>query len=86
MVETETPAKDHSQAVPRSLCTNVADVQLGLQVDPKQLKWGISQKLLHVGVICFPNWVALTDLRERGCAKVGGCRELKLLRGEGKVI
>ena len=43
-----------------------ADVQLGLRVDPEQLEWGLSQKLLPVCGIGSSSWAALFGLNGRG--------------------
>jgi hypothetical protein len=46
--DTEPPTKEHTRGETRPPCTYVADVQFGLHVGPKQLKQGLSQKLLPV--------------------------------------
>jgi hypothetical protein len=57
------PTKKHTRAGPRPPHSCVTDVQLGLQVGPKQLKWGLAQKLLpvcgmfyHLGCLVWPQW------------------------------
>ena len=58
----EPPTKEHTQAGPRSPCTYVTDVQLGLHVVPEQLEQGLSQKLLPVCEICSSSWATLSGL------------------------
>jgi hypothetical protein len=65
--ESEPQTKEHIWAGPRSPCTYVADVKLGLHVGPKQLEQGLSQKLLSVCGTCS-SWAALSGLSGRGYA------------------
>ena len=95
--ETEPPTKEHTQAELRPLHTNVADVQLGLHVGPKQLEQGLSQKLLPIRGICSSSsssWAALSGLSGRGYVRpqrgliVPGSGDTQggdhMLRGEGE--
>ena len=60
--ETESPTKEHTQAGPRPPHSYVADVQLSLHVDPKQLERGYPKSCcLSVGY-AFSSWAALTGL------------------------
>ena len=58
----------HIQAECRLLHTCVADINLGLHVDPEKLEQGLSQKLLPVCGICSSSWVALSGFNGRGYA------------------
>ena len=58
----EPPTKEHTQAGPRPPHTHIADVQLGLHVGPKQLEWGLPQKLSHVHGTWSTSWAALSGL------------------------
>ena len=73
--ETEPPTKE--QTGPRFPCTyDVADVQVRLHVDPKQLEWALSQKLL---LTCGISPISF--------AEVSGWRDIPgryLLRGKGE--
>jgi len=53
------------RAEPRPPHTYAAGVQLGLQVSSKQLKQGLSLKLLPVCGIHFPNWAVFSGLGGR---------------------
>lgn len=46
--ETQLPTREHTWAGPRPSHTDVADVKPDLRVGPKQLEYGLSQKLLPV--------------------------------------
>jgi hypothetical protein len=47
--------------------TYVADVQLGLHVDPEQLEQELAQKLSPVHGICSSSWAAVSGLSGREC-------------------
>ena len=57
---TEFPTKEHAETGPRPSHSCVADVQLGLHVDPKQLEQWLWQKLLPAHGICSSSWDALS--------------------------
>ena len=57
----------------------VADVKLGLHVDPKQLERGISQKMLPVCAIYSYSCAALSGFSGRGSAQP--CRDSKWQSG-----
>ena len=64
--ESEPPTKEHTQAGPRSPCTYVADVHLGLHVGPEQLEQGLFQKrsCLYVRGILLASLPWLTSVGE----------------------
>ena len=64
--ESEPPTKEHTQAGPRSPCTYITDVQLGLHVGLEPLKPSLSQKLLPVHGIYSSSWAALSGLNGKG--------------------
>jgi hypothetical protein len=91
--EIEPPIKEKTWAGPSTPLTYVADVQLGLHVNPEQLEQWLSQKLMPVSEIYSSSWAAylasvgkdVPSPTESGYARVGeyaGC-SLWLRRGEG---
>jgi hypothetical protein len=64
--ESELPTENHLWAGPRPHYSCVADVQLGFHVGPKQLEWGLTQKLLPICGICSTTWAALSGLSGKG--------------------
>jgi hypothetical protein len=73
--------KEQTWAGPRLPCNYVADVQLGLQLDPKQLEMGQSQKQLSICGIYSSRYPALSCLSGR-CNYI---REDLMCHGEGKI-
>ena len=73
--ESKSPIKEHTAAEPKP---SHAYVQIGLHVSPKQLEWGLFQKL--------PVKAAFSDLSGRELRDLSAREEKKGVWGRGKIM